>query len=56
MATLDWSGWSGCPAVESIPGKRSSAGVFISTRVPFVTVFENLDPTSPSMRLWKSSA
>ena len=39
MATLDWSK---CPAVESIPGKRSGAWVFRGTRTPISTVFENL--------------
>jgi uncharacterized protein (DUF433 family) len=39
MATLDWSA---CPAVESIPGKRSGAWVFKGTRMPIATVFENL--------------
>ena len=39
MATLDWSQ---CPAVESIPGKRSGAWVFKGTRTPVSTVFENL--------------
>ena len=39
MATLDWSK---CPAVESIPGKRSGAWVFKGTRTPVSTVFENL--------------
>lgn len=39
MATLDWSQ---CPAVESIPGKRSGAWVFRGTRTPVSTVFENL--------------
>jgi uncharacterized protein (DUF433 family) len=38
-ATLDWSQ---CPAVESIPGKRSGAWVFKGTRTPLSTVFENL--------------
>ncbi|MGH9611920.1 MAG: DUF433 domain-containing protein [Bryobacteraceae bacterium] len=38
-ATLDWSQ---CPAVESIPGKRSGAWVFKDTRMPVSTVFENL--------------
>ena len=38
-ATLDWSQ---CPAVESIPGKRSGAWVFRGTRMPVSTVFENL--------------
>jgi uncharacterized protein (DUF433 family) len=40
MATLDWSQ---CPAVESIPGKRSGAWVFRGTRMPVQTVFENLE-------------
>ena len=39
MANLDWSL---CPAVESIPGKRSGAWVFRGTRTPVSTVFENL--------------
>ena len=34
--------WSQCPAVESIPGKRSGAWVFRGTRMPVSTVFENL--------------
>jgi uncharacterized protein (DUF433 family) len=38
-AILDWSQ---CPAVESIPGKRSGAWVFRGTRTPISTVFENL--------------
>jgi uncharacterized protein (DUF433 family) len=40
MAILDWSQ---CPAVESIPGKRSGAWVFKGTRMPVSTVFENLE-------------
>jgi uncharacterized protein (DUF433 family) len=43
MATLDWSQ---CPAVESIPGKRSGAWVFKDTRMPVATVFENLEDMS----------
>jgi uncharacterized protein (DUF433 family) len=39
MSALDWSQ---CPAVESIPGKRSGAWVFRGTRTPVSTVFENL--------------
>ena len=39
MASLDWSQ---CPAVESVPGKRSGAWVFRGTRTPVSTVFENL--------------
>jgi hypothetical protein len=40
MATLDWSQ---CPAVESVPGRRSGAWVFKDTRMPVATVFENLE-------------
>ncbi len=43
MAPLDWSQ---CPAVESIPGKRSGAWVFKGTRMPVSTVFENLQDMS----------
>jgi uncharacterized protein (DUF433 family) len=43
MATLDWSQ---CPAVESIPGKRSGAWVFKGTRTPISTVFENIEDMS----------
>ena len=43
MASLDWSQ---CPAVESIPGKRSGAWVFRGTRIPVSTVFENLEAGS----------
>lgn len=43
MASLDWSQ---CPAVESIPGKRSGAWVFKNTRMPVSTVFENLQDMS----------
>ena len=39
MAALDWSQ---CPAVESVPGRRSGAWVFRGTRMPVATVFENL--------------
>jgi uncharacterized protein (DUF433 family) len=39
MALLDWSQ---CPAVESVPGKRSGAVVFRGTRTPVSAVFENL--------------
>ncbi len=46
MAALDWSQ---CPAVESIPGKRSGAWVFKNTRMPVATVFENLE-TGASMK------
>ncbi len=40
MATLNWSD---CPAVESIPGKRSGAWVFRDTRTPVSVVFDNLE-------------
>ena len=43
MAPLDWSQ---CPAVESVPGKRSGAWVFRGTRMPVSTVFENLQDMS----------
>ena len=43
QSTLDWSQ---CPAVESIPGKRSGAWVFKGTRMPVATVFENLKDMS----------
>jgi len=39
MASLDWSQ---CPAVESVPGKRSGAVVFRGTRTPVSVIFENL--------------
>jgi uncharacterized protein (DUF433 family) len=34
--------WSQCPAVESVPGRRSGAWVFKETRMPVSAVFENL--------------
>jgi uncharacterized protein (DUF433 family) len=40
MANLDWSQ---CPAVESIPGKRSGAWVFRDSRTPVSVVFDNLE-------------
>ena len=43
MANLDWSQ---CPAVESVPGRRSGAWVFKNTRMPVATVFENLEAGS----------
>lgn len=43
MATLDWSQ---CPAVESVPDRRSGAWVFKGTRMPVATVFENLEAGS----------
>ncbi len=43
MASLDWSQ---CPAVESIPGKRSGAWVLKGTRMPLSAVFENLQDMS----------
>jgi uncharacterized protein (DUF433 family) len=35
--------WSQCPAVESVPDRRSGAWVFKDTRMPVATVFENLE-------------
>jgi uncharacterized protein (DUF433 family) len=32
-----------CPAVESVPGKRSGAWVFRYTRTPISVVFDNLE-------------
>jgi len=43
MASFDWSQ---CPAVESLPGKRSGAWVFRGTRTPVSAVFENLQDMS----------
>jgi uncharacterized protein (DUF433 family) len=43
MASLDWSK---CPAVESVPERRSGAWVFRDTRMPVATVFENLEAGS----------
>jgi uncharacterized protein (DUF433 family) len=43
MAVLDWSQ---CPAVESVPGKRSGAWVFKGIRMPVATVFLNLQDMS----------
>jgi uncharacterized protein (DUF433 family) len=40
MANLDWSE---CPAVESVPEKRSGAWVFRDTRTPVSVVFDNLE-------------
>lgn len=40
MAALDWSQ---CPAVESVPDRRSGAWVFRDSRMPVATVFENLE-------------
>ena len=48
MASLDWPQ---CPAVESVPGRRSGAWVFGAwvfkdTRMRVATVFENLEAGS----------
>jgi uncharacterized protein (DUF433 family) len=40
MAVLDWSQ---CPAVESVPDRRSGEWVFKDTRMPVSAVFENLE-------------
>ena len=34
--------WEGCKAVESVPEKLSGAPVFVGTRTPVATLFENL--------------
>ena len=34
--------WQGCKAVESRPEKMSGAVVFVGTRIPVSTLFENL--------------
>jgi uncharacterized protein (DUF433 family) len=51
MAALDWSQ---CPAVESVPGKRSGAWVFRETRTPVSVVFDNLEAgaTIPEIMEW----
>jgi uncharacterized protein (DUF433 family) len=43
MANLDWSQ---CPAVESVPERRSGAWVFKDSRMPVATIFENLEAGS----------
>ena len=43
MAALDWSQ---CPAVESVPDRRSGAWVLKNTRMPVATIFENLEAGS----------
>jgi uncharacterized protein (DUF433 family) len=43
MSCLDWSL---CSAVESIPDKLGGAWVFRGTRMPVVTIFENLEDMS----------
>ena len=40
MAGLDWSER---PAVESVPGKVSGAGVLRGTRMPVSAIFENIE-------------
>jgi uncharacterized protein (DUF433 family) len=35
--------WTKCAAVESVPGKVSGAWAFRATRLPVVTIFENLE-------------
>ena len=51
MANLDWSQ---CPAVESIPGKRSGAWVFRGTRTTVATMFENLQDMGMT-NWWRNS-
>jgi uncharacterized protein (DUF433 family) len=38
--------WSQCPAVESVPGRRTGAWVFKDTRMPVSAVSENLQDIS----------
>jgi uncharacterized protein (DUF433 family) len=38
--------WSQCPAVESVPDRRSGAWVFKDTRTRVTTIFENLEAGS----------
>ena len=35
--------WSGCPNVETVPGKVSGAPVIKGTRLPAQTVLDNFD-------------
>jgi uncharacterized protein (DUF433 family) len=35
--------WSQCPAVESVPGKRSGTWAARGTRTPVSVVFENIE-------------
>jgi uncharacterized protein (DUF433 family) len=35
--------WSQCPAVESVPGKRSGTWAVRGTRTPVSVVFENIE-------------
>ena len=34
--------WGQCPAVESVPGRLSGAWVFVGTRIPISSLFDNL--------------
>ena len=34
--------WSKCPAVESVPRRLSGAWVFVGTRIPMSSLFDNL--------------
>ena len=43
MAALDWSK---CSAVESVPDRVGGVWVFKGTRLPVVTVIENLEDLS----------
>lgn len=51
MAALDWNQ---CPAVESVPGKRSGAWVLRDTRTPVSVVFDNLEVAAsiPEIMEW----
>jgi uncharacterized protein (DUF433 family) len=43
MSILDWSK---CPAVESVPDRRSGEWVLRNTRMPVATIFDNLQDLS----------
>ncbi len=43
MANVGLIDWSRCPAVESVPERRNGEWVFLNTRMPVATVFENLE-------------
>ncbi|MCX6596375.1 MAG: DUF433 domain-containing protein [Acidobacteria bacterium] len=40
MVNVDWSS---CPVVESVPGKMSGAWVLKGTRMPVVSILENIE-------------
>lgn len=46
--------WSSCPAVQSIPGKRSGAWVLRGTRMPLSVIFENLQAGAKHRRHYRA--